>query len=143
LISTFSAINATVLGSGRVNYDIAEDHELPKYFCHKYWGKPIGFLITAILSIALVNLFNLQSISTAGSAGFLLIFAIVNYIGHKRYRELHSTNWIHIIAAILCILAFFTLLIQQFENNKLGVIVSVGIILFSFLLEYIYKETVH
>ena len=78
LISTFSAINATVLGSGRVNYDIAEDDELPKYFCHMFWGKPVGFLITAMLSVALVNLFNLKSISTAGSAGFLLIFCIVN-----------------------------------------------------------------
>lgn len=141
LISTFSAINATVLGSGRVNYDIAEDNELPKYFSHKLWGKPIGFLVTAILSVALVNLFNLQSISTAGSAGFLLIFGIVNYIGFKKHVELKSKKWIHLVAGILCILAFFTLLIQQFEKNKVGVMVSVGIIALCFVVEYIYKKT--
>ncbi|GAA5042772.1 amino acid transporter [Marivirga lumbricoides] len=142
LISTFSAINATVLGSGRVNYDIAEDNELPKYFCLIFWGKPIGFLVTAILSIALVNFFNLQSISTAGSAGFLLIFAIVNYIGYKKYKELNSKKWAHILAAVLCLLAFITLLIQQFGNNPVGVLISIGIILLCFLLEFVYKKTV-
>ncbi|WP_417885806.1 APC family permease [Zunongwangia sp.] len=142
LISTFSAINATVLGSGRVNYDIAEDNELPKYFTHKFWGKPIGFLITAILSVALVNIFNLQSISTAGSAGFLLIFAIVNYIGYKKHKKLNSKKWIHFLAGILCLLAFFTLLIQQFSSNRVGVLVSVGIILSCFIIEFIYKKTV-
>lgn len=142
LISTFSAINATVLGSGRVNYDIAEDNELPKYFCHKFWGKPIGFLITAILSIALVNLFNLQSISTAGSAGFLLIFGIVNYIGYKKHKELESKKWIHLIAGAFCLIAFFTLLIQQYQTHKLGVAVAVGIIVVCFIIEYVYKKSI-
>lgn len=142
LISTFSAINATILGSGRVNYDIAEDDELPRYFCHMFWGKPVGLLITAILSIALVNLFNLQSISTAGSAGFLLIFCIVNYIGFKKHSELASKKWIHLVASLLCLLAFCTLIIQQFQQNKTGVYVAVGIILFCFIMEWFYKKSI-
>ncbi len=141
LISTFSAINATILGSGRVNYDIAKDNELPQYFCHKFWGKPIGLLITALLSIALVNLFNLQSISTAGSVGFLLIFCIVNYIGFKKYKELKSKKWIHLVASVLCFIAFLTLIIQQFPQNRNGVMVALGIIFFCFLLEWAYKKT--
>ena len=141
LISTFSAINATVLGSGRVNYDIAEDDELPKYFCHMFWGKPVGFLITALLSIALVNLFNLKSISTAGSAGFLLIFCIVNYIGYKRHKELESRSYVHLLASVLCLLAFSTLIIQQFSENKVGVLTALGIIIFCFILELVYKKT--
>ncbi|GAA3509521.1 amino acid permease [Aquimarina addita] len=142
LISTFSAINATILGSGRVNYDIAKDKELPTYFCHKLWGKPIGLLITALISIILVNVFNLQSISTAGSAGFLLIFCVVNYIGFKKHKELKSKKWIHLAASILCGMAFFILIIQQFPKNKIGVLVATGIILFCFILEWGYKKTV-
>ncbi|MCJ7466569.1 MAG: APC family permease, partial [Maribacter sp.] len=143
MISTFSAINATTLGSGRINYDIAANEELPKYFCHKFWGKPIGFLITALLSIVLVNLFNLQSISTAGSAGFLLIFGIVNYIGFKKHKELESKKWIHLVASFLCFLAFITLLIQQFTQNRTGVIIALGILFLCFTLEWIYKKTLH
>ncbi len=141
LLSTFSAINATLLGSGRVNYDIAQNRELPKYFCHQFWGKPIGLFITAILSIILVNTFNLQNISTAGSVGFLLIFTIVNFIGYKKHKELQSKSWIHLIASILCFLAFLTLIIQQFPKNKVGVTISIGIIFFCFVLEWGYKKT--
>lgn len=139
LISTFSAINATILGSGRVNYDIAEDQELPKYFCYMFLGKPIGFLITAILSIILVNLFNLESISTAGSAGFLLIFGLVNYIAFKKHQELNSKKGIHLIASILCFLAFCTLIVQQYQTNKTGMMVALSIIIFCFVLEWLYK----
>jgi amino acid transporter len=139
LISTFSAINATILGSGRVNYDIAEDQELPQYFCHMFWGKPIGYLVTAILSIILVNVFNLESISTAGSAGFLLIFCLVNYIGFKKHQELESKKSIHLIASVLCLLAFCTLIVQQFETNVTGVLVALGIIVFCFVMEWVYK----
>ncbi|WP_055448853.1 APC family permease [Lacinutrix mariniflava] len=142
LISTFSAINATILGSGRVNYNIAKDNELPKYFCHMFWGKPIGLLLTAILSILLVNIFNLQSISTAGSAGFLLIFSIVNYIGFKKHKELKSKKWIHFTASLFCFIAFVTLIIQQFSSNRTGVFIALGIILFCFILELTYKKVI-
>ncbi|MGJ8735540.1 APC family permease [Zobellia laminariae] len=142
LISTFSAINATVLGSGRVNYDIAVDKELPQFFCHQFWGKPVGLIITAVLSVTLVNLFNLQSISTAGSVGFLLIFSIVNYIGFKQHKELESKKWIHLMASLFCFLAFLTLIIQQFSQNRTGVIASLSIIVFCFSLEWIYKKII-
>ncbi|MDX6745800.1 APC family permease [Polaribacter sp. PL03] len=140
LISTFSAINATILGSGRVNYDIAKDNELPQCFCHILWGKPIGLLITAVLSIALVNLFDLKSISTAGSVGFLLIFSIVNFIAYKKHKELQSKKWIHFLAFIFCFFAFLVLIIQQYTNNKTGVIISLSIIIICFILEWLYKK---
>ncbi|KOY51448.1 APC family permease [Polaribacter dokdonensis] len=141
MISTFSAINATVLGSGRVNFDIAKDDELPKYFSNSLWGKPVGFLITAILAIALVNTIDLESISTAGSSGFLLIFTIVNYIGYKKYKTLKSNKFIHLFAAIICAIAFATLLLQQFAENKIGVFSALSIIALSFLVEFVYKST--
>lgn len=140
LISTFSAINATVLGSGRVNYDIAENNELPRYFTRQFHGKPIGFLITAIFSLLLVNMFNLESISTAGSAGFLLIFAMVNYVGYKKYEELNSRKTIHFLGFLLCLIAFLALVVQQFQSNVTGVLIALGIIVLSFLIEFFYQK---
>lgn len=142
IISTFSAINATVLGSSRVNYNIAKDNELPHYFTRQFWGKPIGLLITAILSIVLVNTFNLESISTAGSAGFLFIFSVVNYIGFKKYKKLKSNKWIHFLGFLLCGSAYIILIIQQFQDNRTGIIISLSIILSCFVFEYIFKQIV-
>ncbi|MBD3724606.1 MAG: amino acid permease [Flavobacteriaceae bacterium] len=141
LISTFSAINATVLGSGRVNYDIAQNDELPKYFTHQFHGKPIGFIVTAFLSLLLVNFFNLESISTAGSSGFLLIFTIVNFVAFKKHKLLQSNKLLHLLATALSFFAFIVLLIQQFETNILGFSVAIGIIFLSFLVEFIYRRS--
>ncbi|MBA6155138.1 APC family permease [Tenacibaculum sp. S7007] len=141
LISTFSAINASLYGGSKVNYEIAEDDELPKQFTCQLWNQPIGLLITTIATIILVNTLELESISTAGSVGFLLIFSIVNFTGFKLSKQINGKNSIPIIGAILCFLAMIALLIQHYSTSKTDVFIAIGIIAFSFLVEFIYKKT--
>ena len=141
LISTFSAINASLYGGSKVNYEIALDDELPKQFTCQLWGQPIGLLITTIATIILVNTLKLESISTAGSVGFLLIFSIVNFTGFKLSKEINGKKTIPIIGAILCFLAMIALLVQHYSVSKVDVFIALSIIIFSFLVEYIYKKT--
>ncbi len=141
LISTFSAINASLYGGTRVNYEIAEDDELPHQFTSKLWNQPIGLLITAIATLILVNTLKLESISTTGSVGFLLIFAIVNFAGFKLAKDTNSRKSIPLIGAILCFMAMIALLIQHYSTSKIDVYIALGIIAFSFILEFIYKKT--
>ncbi len=141
LISTFSAINASLYGGSRVSYEIAEDDELPHELTSQLWNQPIGLFITAVLTLILVNTLKLESISTAGSVGFLLIFAIVNYSGFKLAEEINGNKIITLTGFILCLLATIALIVQQYSDNKLGVIVAISIILICFLTELIYKKT--
>jgi amino acid transporter len=142
LISTFSAINATLYGSSRVSYEIAEAGELPHYLTAKLWNHPIGLMITAILTLALVNSLELESISTAGSIGFLLIFSLVNLIGFKLSSRINGNRFISLSGFLLCIIAVATLTEQQYSSNKMGVITAAAIIAACFLLEWIYKKNV-
>ena len=141
LISTFSAINASLYGGSRVSYEIAEDDELPHELTSQLWNQPIGLFITAVLTLILVNTLKLESISTAGRVGFLLIFAIVNYSGFKLAEEINGNKIITLTGFILCLLATIALIVQQYSDNKLGVIVAISIILICFLTELIYKKT--
>ncbi len=93
MLSTASAINATLYGAARLSYCIARDRELPAVLERKVWGEPVeGLLITAGLTLFMANAFDLTSIATLGSAGFLLIFAAVNTanarhaLAHKQPR---------------------------------------------------------
>ena len=143
LISTFSAINASLYGGSKVNYEIAVDDELPGEFTRKLWNQPIGLFITAVATIILVNTLKLESISTAGSVGFLLIFAVVNYAGFKLHKDINGKKSIPIIGATLCFFAMIALLIQHFSVSKNYVFIALVIIVFCFLMEYIYKKTEH
>ncbi|MAB49983.1 MAG: amino acid transporter [Flavobacteriaceae bacterium] len=141
LISTFSAINASLYGGSKVNYEIAEDDELSHHFLAKLWGQPIGLMITAIATLVLVNLLNLESISTAGSVGFILIFGIVNYVGYKLAAQMKTNKIIPLLGFVLCALALVILIKQQVSDNLTGAMVSGGIILFCFIIEWVYKKS--
>lgn len=141
LISTFSAINASLYGGSRVSYELAEDDELPHELTKTLWNQPIGLAITAFLTLIIANTLNLESISMAGSVGFLLIFAMVNYVAFKKSAEINGNKGITLLATILCLVALIVLIVQQAESNLKGVLIAVGIVLGSFLIEFVYKKS--
>ncbi|MEO8073856.1 MAG: APC family permease [Acidobacteriota bacterium] len=141
LISTFSAINATIYGASRVNYLNAVNDELPHGFTKMFWNQPIGLLITVGATLLIANILNLESISTSGSAGFLLIFAVVNYANFRLADKTKSNKFVSLAAACLCFVSLVALIYQQFGSNLIGAIVGVCIILSAYLIEFIYKKT--
>jgi amino acid transporter len=143
LISTFSAINASLYGGSHVSYEIAEDDELPHHLTGKLWNQPVGLIITSIATLIIVNLLKLESISTAGSTGFLLIFAMVNYVGFKLHKEVKGSKVIPMLGFLLCLIALVILVSQQMNSNKTGVIVAMAIVTICFIIEWIYKKSAH
>ena len=118
MLSTASAINATVYGAARLSYVIAKDGELPSILERKAWGKPIeGLLITSGVTILIANLVDLSSISIMGSAGFLLIFAAVNGANVTLAKETRSNRFLSLIGVGLCLSALVSL-IWQTANDK-------------------------
>ncbi len=118
LLSTASAINATLYGSARLSYMIARDGELPEALEHKVWNRPIeGLLITAGATLLVANVADLSSISTMGSAGFLLIFAAVNAANVAVAKQTQSHAWISALGVLLCLLAFASLIWQTWVKS--------------------------
>jgi len=140
LISTFSAINASLYGGSRVSFEIAEDEELPHELTGKLWNHPVGLIITTILTLVVVNFVNLESISTAGSVGFILIFSLVNLVGFRLADKINANKTIALAGFVLGIIALIVLLIQQFLTNRFGAILALSIVLVCFLIEIIYKK---
>lgn len=136
LLSTASAINATVYGAARLSYVIAKDGELPAVLEKKVWNEPLeGLLITAGATLVIANLMDLSSLSTMGSAGFLLIFAAVNAANAKLAKETGSLRWVSLLGVGLCLTALGCLLWQTIENAPAHLWVLVGMVGLSFLIE--------
>ncbi len=141
LLSTGSAINATLYSSARVSYVIAKDGELPRAFEKKVWRKPLeGLIITAVLTIIVANLFDLSSISTIGSSGFLILFGLVNLANFKLYKKTRSIRWISLIGAILAFFALFILLVEVSIQDLSRIYIFLFIVALSFITEYIYRR---
>jgi len=140
MLSTASAINATLYGAARLSYVVAKEGELPQLLEKKIWKEPVeGLLITAAVALLTANLLNLSSISTIGSAGFLLIFAAVNAANALMYKKTNSNRFISIAGIIVCLGALFALIWQTYITEKANLWFLVLLIAVSFAIEFIYR----
>ena len=136
LLSTTSAINATLYGSARLSYIIAKDGELPKFLEDNIWNKPLeGLLITSVATLIVANLFDISSLSTMGSAGFLLIFAAVNFANVKLSGETKSKKIISFFGAGLCLGALVSLVWQTLRTSPSHIWVLIGMLFLSLCIE--------
>jgi hypothetical protein len=104
LLSTASAINATLYGAARLAYGIARDGELPASLERKAWDEPLeGLFLTALAAVVLTNTLSLSSVSALGSAGFLLVFAAVNAAGARLARDVGACWPICALGVLACL----------------------------------------
>ena len=136
MLSTASAINATVYGAARLSYVIAKDGELPSILERKVWGKPVeGLLITSGVTLLIANLADLSSMSTMGSAGFLIIFAAVNGANVVKAAETHSRRSLSLIGVGLCLGALASLVWQTVQDSPGRLWFLLAMVGASFLIE--------
>ena len=141
LLSTGSAINATLYGASKISYIIAKTGELPKYLEQKIWNRPIeGLIITSILTLVIANLFDLTSIAIMGSAGFLLIFAAVNFANFRLHKKTHSRKWISLIGCIGCLIALGVLILESEITSPENIWILGTMIAVAFVIEIIYRK---
>ncbi len=140
MLSTASAINATVYGAARLSYVIAKDGELPSILERKAWGKPIeGLLITAGVTLIVANLVDLSSMSTMGSAGFLLIFAAVNTANLVLAAETQSRRSLALTGVVLCLAALASLIWQTVTTSPGQLWYLLVMIVLAFVIELTFR----
>ncbi len=141
LLSTGSAINATLYGTARISYIIAKEGELPEMLERKIWNRPLeGLIITSGITMFIANFFDLSSIAMIGSSGFLLIFAIVNLANIRLHRQTTSNVWLSASGAAACFGAFVTLVWQRAVQSPKELLILALMILASFVVEAVYSK---
>lgn len=101
----------------------------------------VGFTIVAI-SAVLANFGSLASIAIMGSAGFLLIFAVVNASAWKLGKTIDASRLISGAGAIACAAALIVLLQQTYQTTPDACYVFLGIVGFALLFELLYPRIV-
>lgn len=116
LISTASAINATLYGTARISYLVAKYGQLPKIFEKKIWrGSYEGLIILSLLTLFAALTFNLKNISVAGSLGFLIVFGAVNVSNWKLSEYTGANPLISAVGAVACVFSAFVLVLHNLK----------------------------
>ncbi|MEO1958145.1 MAG: APC family permease, partial [Nautiliaceae bacterium] len=140
MLSTASAINATIYGAGRAGYLIAKLGEIPKSFSEKIKQGYEGMIILGLLGIIFAISFNIENISVAGSFGFLIIFGLVNLANFKLRKITNANPIIALLGFILCILSAIFLLGYNLIYNIQALKSSAWVIAIVIIFTYIYQK---
>ncbi|HEY7060608.1 MAG TPA: APC family permease [Chloroflexota bacterium] len=142
LLSTSSAINATVFGAANASYQIARDGELPATFTRSVWRHNLeGLYLTAGLAILFVLFFDLGPIAMMGSAAFLLVYAAVNGAHLRLYHQTGAQPALIALSLLACLAMFALLCVYVVHLGTLAPLVAlVGLLALSFVAEWAYRR---
>lgn len=143
LLSTASAINASLYGAANVSFMIAKKGELPEFFERRLWKHSTGgLLITSGAIFTLANFLDLSSIAGVGSAVMLAIYILVN-IGHLRLIDQTGAKpWIIWVAMLACVLILASFLRYQWQTDRVVLIVFAAAVAGAFGVETIMQKAV-
>ena len=143
LLSTASAINATLYGTSRLTVVIAIDGELPSELERTIAGRPVvGLLITAVASLLIANLIPLSAISSLASAGFLIIFTCTNAANVRMADRTDSRRWLSQVGVVVCAGALVALVVHIATTRPSDLVLLAGLLAITIIGEVTYQHRV-
>jgi hypothetical protein len=94
------------------------------------------------VSILILRYIDLHAISAAASAGFLVVFAMVNVGNAKLAKQTHSRKWMSIVAAAACIGALSVMIVQMVgqPQHARSLLLIAGVMIFPVVYEVVYTQ---
>lgn len=140
LLSTSSAINATLFGTARLAKVMAKDDELPKAFSYTARTRPVpwvSLLVISGLTLLFVNIADLTIISSFASFTFLVIFAAVNAAAYRLRHTIRINGAIPLLGLVLTLLSLGVLTTYLAQHDPQGLmwigIFYAGIVVFELI----------
>ena len=121
LLSTASAINATLFGAARLAMVMAQERALPRLFSMRERKRPIPYVSLLALTAASLLLTlgaDLATISVLASTTFLLIFAAVNFAAVRLAKSIGAHPFPPLAGGLLAIASCVILLGHSWWTDR-------------------------
>ncbi len=113
VVAGASAINADFFGASKLPVILAEEQEMPGIYGRELWGRnPLSLALIAVWAVVIAAFVDLHAVSAVASAGFLVVFGMVNVANTKLARETESRAWVSGLAAVSCFAALAVMLLE-------------------------------
>jgi len=125
VLSTASAINATMFGTARLAGVMATDKALPRVFSHRERTRDVPWLSLCVITLLtglIVLTGNLTVISAFASSSFLLIFAAINVSALRLRRRIGIAAGIPLAAALLSAVSWIVLWTYMWRHSRQSVV---------------------
>ena len=143
LLSTASAINATLFGTARLSMVMAQESALPEVFSHKERTKEIPYISLisiTFLALLFVNTTDLTIISSFASSTFLLIFAAINLSAVRLRKKIGIRLAIPLTGMISALISWGVLCSYLYKTNLTALEWIGGLYLCVIISELLFSE---
>ncbi len=142
ILSTASAINATMFGTARLAMVMAQESDLPRVFSHRERGNIpyVSLIFITLLTLLFVNTTDLTIISSFASSTFLLLFAAINMSALRLRRRIGINTAIPLTGLILSSSSWMVLCIYLYRSYLSGLIWIGAIYLSVMVAELFFSE---
>jgi amino acid transporter len=131
LLATSSSVNATLYASKGFTATLARVGQFPPLFGDRSrLGAHGNLIVTTGLILIFVNLFDLSSIASVGSAVSLSVFVLVGLAGYRLRREIHANAGLlaAAVAASALVLLFFAIdTLRNDPGTFVAIVVMIGL----------------
>jgi hypothetical protein len=145
ILATTSAINADLFGASKLPRILAEENQMPTRYAREIWGRhPVALVMISGLAVLIILYVDLHAISAAASAGFLIVFSMVNFGNAKLAAMTRSRRWVSLLAAVMCLGALGVMILQILgqPEHVHAVWLIAGVAILPFLYEFLYTAIV-
>ncbi len=143
LLSTSSAINATIFGTSRLAFVLSKYRELPRAFSLKEKAKDVPYvsiIVVGGMALLLANLGSLGLIASFSSVSFLAIFFLVNLSAFRLRRKVGINPFFPLLGLLLCGSSLSVLLGYLYATAPKELLFILSVMLLALLFEIAFTE---
>ena len=123
LLSTASAINATLFGTARLGMVMSKDAAIPSVFSHRERTKNIpnvSLIAITVVSLVFMNIADLTIISSFASSTFLLAFTAINLSAFRLRKRIGIHAVLPLLGGVGAFASWVVLAVYLFRKNVQG-----------------------
>ncbi len=143
LLSTASAINATLFGTARLGSVMATEHALPGVFSfrEKRVDVPwVSLVAITMMSLIFVNTTDLTKISSFASSIFLLIFAAINLSAFRLRKKIGAHPAVSLTGCAFATVALLILFWHLFKTDRQSLCIIAGMYVATIIAELVFSK---
>ncbi|HEX2988732.1 MAG TPA: APC family permease [Chloroflexota bacterium] len=144
LFATAGAVNTQLYSSIGATFTMAKEGFLPPRFSEeRKRGGTQGLIITAVVSLVLVNLLNISAIASLSSSVALGGYVLIT-VGHLRLTEqTHASKLVLYLALAVTLATLIIYLIYTLQTDPRAFFVLIAFIVLAWVVEVIWRRISH
>jgi amino acid transporter len=141
LLATSSSVLATFYASTGLTGTLAEAGQFPPLFgSTSRIGRHGGLIVTTVLTLLFVNVFDLGALASIGSAVSLAVFVLVGVAGLRLRHEIGAQAWVIIAAIAVSAVALGFFVVDTFHHDRRAFWAMFAIVVLGFVTDLVWKR---